>query len=151
MISDDDLDRLMRALEAEAEAFLSGRFGVETGFTQAEAMTIFGPFGGPSSRMPMSELLPLQKVASSQFESGTTTFEVVKRITSGDLAVLVLIERSEVRIAGSSTVQPWVLRTTQVFRLDGEEGWLRLHRHADPLIRYRPSEETFALARAPGS
>jgi hypothetical protein len=99
----------MRALEAEAEAFLSGRFGVETGFTQAEDMTIFGPFGGPSSRMPMSELLPLQKVASSQFESGTTTFEVVKRITSGDLAVLVLIERSEVRIAttrptGSSRV-----------------------------------------------
>ncbi len=30
-----------QAIEAEAETFLTGRFGAETGFTQAEDMTIF--------------------------------------------------------------------------------------------------------------
>src|SRR5206468_3214404 len=103
-----------------------------------EDMTIFGPFAGPSPRMPMSKLLPLQQTASSQFAFGTTTFEVVNTIVAGDVAVLVLIERNEVRLAGSSDTQPWVLCTTQVFRLDEERGWLRLHRHADPLIRHRP-------------
>ena len=58
----------MRALEDEGRTFLSGRFGDESGFTQAEDMTIFGPFGGP-------------------------------------------------------------------------------HRHADPLIRFRPGDESFSLAR----
>jgi hypothetical protein len=44
VIGSDDLDRLMRALEDEGRTFLSGRFGDESGFTQAEDMTIFGPF-----------------------------------------------------------------------------------------------------------
>src|SRR5689334_9405670 len=130
MISSGDLDRLMRALEREAQAFLTGDFGGDPGFTQAEDMTIFGPFGGPAPSMPASELVALQRNASSQFEYGTTTFEPVTRIVSDDLVVLVQIERNEVRLAGASEFQPWVLRTTQAFRLDGEGQWWRLHRHA---------------------
>ena len=37
--------------------------------------------------------------------------------------------------------------TTQVFRIDDDGRWWRLHRHADPLIRFRPGDETFAFAR----
>ena len=54
-----------------------------------------------------------------------------------------------VRLRGATESQPWILRTTQVFRLDENGHWCRLHRHADPLIRYRPGDETFALAREP--
>ena len=42
--------------------------------------------------------------------------------------------------------QPWVLRTTQVFRRDGMR-WLRLHRHADPLIDARSFEAAVSLAK----
>jgi hypothetical protein len=45
---------------------------------------------------------------------------------------------------GRASPDPWVLRTTQVFRHDAE-GWLRLHRHADPLIRFRSPGETLAI------
>jgi hypothetical protein len=95
----------------------------------------------------MSELMALQEAASKQFEFGTTTFAGVNRIVSDDLVVLVMVERNDVRLAGSAESQPWVLRTTQVFRLDDQGQWWRLHRHADPLIRFRPGEETFSLAR----
>ena len=41
--------------------------------------------------------------------------------------------------------QPWVLRTTQVFeRRNG--AWVRLHRHADPLIDRRSPPDTFKIA-----
>ena len=60
--------------------------------------------------------------------------------------VLVLIERNDVRLGGRDETQPWILRSTSVFRLDDEQGWIRLHRHADPLIRLRPGDETFSIA-----
>jgi hypothetical protein len=146
VITSDDLGRLMRALEGEAETFLTGR-GVGTGFTQAEDMTIFGPFGGPAPNMPIAELTAGQNAISKQFfESGHATFDVVNRIVSDDLVVLVMIERNSVRLRDATEFQPWILRTTQVFRLDEEGRWWRLHRHADPLIRFRPGDETFALA-----
>jgi hypothetical protein len=147
VISSEDLDRLMRAVEGEAETFLTGR-GIGTGFTQSEDMTILGPFGGPPPNVSGSELTAGQNAFSKQlFESGQSTFDVVNRIVADDLVVLVLIERSNVRLRGATEFQPWVLRTTQVFRLDDDGHWWRLHRHADPLIRYRPGDETFALAR----
>jgi len=111
-------------------------------------MTIFGPFGGAAPNMSGSELTAGQNVFSKQlFEAGQSTFEVVNRIVAADLVVLVLIERNSVRLRGATEFQPWVLRTTQVFRLDDGGRWWRLHRHADPLIRFRPGDETFALAR----
>ena len=139
----------MRAVEGEAETFLTGR-GIGTGFTQADDMTIFGPFGGPVPNIPASELIAGQKAVSKQFfESGQATFEIVNRIVADDLVVLVMVERNSVRLRGAAEPQPWVLRTTQVFRLDEGGHWWRLHRHADPLIRFRPGDETFALAREP--
>jgi len=149
VIVSEDLDRLMRAIDREADTFLTGRFGEETGFTQAEDMTIFGPFGGPAPKMSASELMALQQAASKQFEFGETTFEVANKIVNDDLVILVMVERNTVRLAGASDFQSWVLRTTQVFRLDADGHWWRLHRHADPLIRFRPGDETFSLAREP--
>ncbi len=65
MITSEDLHRLMRAVEGEAETFLMGR-GVGTGFAQAEDMTIFGPFGGPPPNVSGSELTAGQNAFSKQ-------------------------------------------------------------------------------------
>ena len=137
-------------MEREAETFLTGKGVVGSGFTQAENMTIFGPFGGPTPAMSISELTAGQNALSEQlFESGQSNFEVVNTITADDVVVLVMIEQNSVRLRGANEFQPWVLRTTQVFRLDSDGHWWRLHRHADPLIRFRPGDETFSLAREP--
>ena len=146
MISDADIAALLRALEHEQQSWIEGRFSAGTGFEQADDMSIFGPFGGESPRIPAAELAARQAIGATQFEGGTGTCEVVKTIVSGDLVVLVLIERNDVRLRGHTETQPWILRSTSVFRLDDEQGWVRLHRHADPLIRLRPGDETFSIA-----
>jgi hypothetical protein len=70
------------------------------------------------------------------FRGGSGSSEVVKTIVSGDIVVVVLVERNEVSVEGVTDPQPWILRTTQVFETrDGT--WVRLHRHADPLIDRR--------------
>jgi ketosteroid isomerase-like protein len=148
MISDEDVAALLRALETEQRAWIAGKFNTGFGFEQADDMTIFGPFGGPPPRMPPAELAARQSRAATQFEDGSGSLEIVNTIVSSDVAILVLIERSAVRLTGHDEAQPWVLRTTSVFRRDDERGWIRLHRHADPLIRFRPGDATFSLARA---
>jgi ketosteroid isomerase-like protein len=68
----------------------------------------------------------------------------VQTIVEGDLVVVAMIERSTVTFQALDDRQPWVLRTTQVFRKT-PDGWLRLHRHADPLIGPRSLPATLAL------
>ena len=63
----------------------------------------------------------------------------------GNLVVIVLLERNSVLFEGKAEPQPFVLRTTQVFRKDGEK-WLRMHRHADPLIDRRSFDATLEIA-----
>ena len=146
----EDIDELLAALDRGRQAWIEGRFGLGSGaHEQDEDMTIFGPFGGPAGRGP--GLPERQRAMASLFLGGTGATEVVNTIVSGDLVVLVLIERNDVKLAGEADAgQPWVLRTTQVFeRREGR--WVRLHRHADPLIDRRSPAQTFAIARGEGS
>jgi hypothetical protein len=145
-INDSDLEELLTALDRGREAWISGGLGVGPGLDaeQDEDMTIFGPFGGEAGR---GDGLPdRQRAVASLFHGGTGRTEVVKTMVSGDQVVVVLIEHNEVSVDGVADPQPWVLRTTQVLeRRDG--GWVRLHRHADPLIERRSPADTFAIAR----
>jgi ketosteroid isomerase-like protein len=145
-VSDSDVQELLALLERGSQAWINGDLatGDALDAPQDEDMTIFGPFGGPAGRGP--GLLARQKQAARLFKGGTGAHEVVKTVVSGDVAVLILIERNEVTVEGSTEGQPWVLRTTQVFE-KRPSGWVRMHRHADPLIDLRPPAATFALAR----
>src|SRR5262245_53529520 len=79
------------------------------------------------------------------FKSGTLDQEVVATYASGDLVVLVAIERVRAEVGGLPE-QDWSLRVTQVFRRDGT-GWQLVHRHADPLVRGITVEQAVALVR----
>ena len=145
-ISNDDLKDLLTALDSGRQAWISGGLGVGPGLDaeQDADMTIFGPFGGEAGRG--AGLPDRQKAMANLFLGGTGRSEVVKTIVSGDLAVVVLVERNEAIVDGGDQPQPWVLRTTQV--LEQREGvWVRLHRHADPLIDQRKPADTLAIAR----
>ena len=139
-----EIDELVAALDAGRQAWISGHLE-ETAtahMAQADDMTIFGPFGGE-----LNVLGAWQPKVAALFHGGTGRCELVRAIADGELVVLIMIERNLVRFAADATPRPWVLRTTQVFRRDGRR-WIRLHRHADPLIERRPLAETLALLPA---
>jgi hypothetical protein len=145
-VTDEDLDQLLGMIDSGRQSWIDGALGYGEGLdaAQDDDMTIFGPFGGEAGRGPGLE--DRQKQAARLFHGGTGASEVVKTIVSGDLVVIVLVERNEAVVEGSEETQPWVLRTTQVFE-KRPSGWVRLHRHADPLITRRSPADTFALAR----
>ena len=79
------------------------------------------------------------------FASGEATLEVEQTYTSGDLVVLVAVERQHGEVGGLPD-QDWSLRVTIVFRRVGDR-WRIVHRHADPLVRLIPFEHCAQLAR----
>jgi ketosteroid isomerase-like protein len=69
----------------------------------------------------------------------------VQTYASGDMAVLVAIERQRC-VVGGLPEQDWSLRVTEVYRRDEGE-WRLVHRHADPLVQGISLEQAAALAR----
>jgi hypothetical protein len=150
-VSEDDVKKLIASLDEGRDRWINGRgeFTAEHGMTQAPDMTIFGPFGGPGplpGTVTPEQLSAAQAEISAQFHGGEGQIEVIRTIIEGDLVVVVLIERSTVRLPALHGPQPWVLRTTQVFRKT-DDGWVRLHRHADPLVNPRSLVATVDLLR----
>jgi hypothetical protein len=149
-VTDEDVDRLVEAMDLVRASWISGHGEFVEGapFRQAEDMTIFGPFGGSSPRpgdLSPEALAGAQAATSAQFHGGEGSCEVVRTIVEGDLVVLVMIERSTVMFEGRDAPHPWILRTTQIFRRADDQQWVRLHRHADPLILRRPLDATLDL------
>jgi ketosteroid isomerase-like protein len=79
------------------------------------------------------------------FRGGEADLELVESYASGDMAVLVAIERQHGEVGGMPD-QDWSLRVTLVFRREGPE-WRLVHRHADPLVHAITMEYMAALAR----
>lgn len=144
-----EIEPLLRELERHRQAWIEGRFAPAEGLVaQAPDMTIFGPFGGDAGPGG-PDLEARQRRMSAMFKGGSGESELVRAHAAGDLLVLVMIERNQVSFEGRSEPHAWSLRTTQVFRKDGER-WIRLHRHADPLIERRSLEDTLTLLDEPG-
>jgi ketosteroid isomerase-like protein len=111
----------------------------------SDAFTIFGPFGGPAGRWN-ENFARVQAGAAAQFQGATTsTVDLLQAHVSDRLIVLVLLERSLVRLAGSEPRQ-WDLRVTQVYERNGDT-WKIIHRHADPLVVRRDLAQTLQLFR----
>lgn len=146
-ITEVAIQELVALLDAERQAWIEGRFDPHPSgpLVQADDMTIFGPFGGDAGAGGPN-LAALQRRANSAFAGGSGNCELVRAFTAGDTVVLVMLERNQVTFAARPDPQPWNLRTTQIFRRDADR-WVRLHRHADPLLELRSLEETLSLLR----
>ena len=83
----------------------------------------------------------IQRKVAAQFTGGSGSTELVRAIVEGDLVVAVYIDRSKVRFADQADDRPWSLRVTEVFRKKDQK-WVRIHRHADPLVQYRDLDAT---------
>jgi len=148
-VTDADTRKLVEELDRERQAWIEGRFDPQSAGSLAQApdMMIFGPFGGEAGAGG-AELEARQRRMSSMFRGGSGKCELVRAIASDDLLVLVMIERNEVMFEGRTEPHSWALRTTQVFRRERAR-WVRLHRHADPLLERRSLDDVLALSTSP--
>lgn len=145
-ITQAELDDLVRRVDHERAQWISGEPPEAAGrFRQDDDMTIVGPFGGAGVR-GREQFEATQARIVGQFKGGTGQFELIRAFAEGDVAVVIGIERSRVTFADRGD-QPrrWELRSTQVFRRDADGSWVRLHRHADPLVDQRSLDETLGL------
>ena len=136
----------LTARSAEANAALV-RGDIDTYLAlieHANDYTLMAPFGGsPTLGFDAS---PEHRAAMARFfKSGTLHQEVVATYNSGDLIVLVTIERVRATV-GELPEQDWSLRVTQVFRHEGSK-WKLVHRHADPLVSGTTVNQAAFLAR----
>jgi ketosteroid isomerase-like protein len=143
--TDPDINDLVQRMDEAAGAFICGDIDHYVSlFEHADDYTLMGPTGGATVRgFDSSE----ERLAEFRrfFTAGEATLEVDQTYTSGDLAVIVAVERQHGE-AGGAPDQDWSLRVTLVLRRVGDR-WHLVHRHADPLVRPIPWSHLAELAR----
>lgn len=148
-ITDADLADLVRRMSEAADAYIRGDLaGYAAQFDHGDDYTLMPPYGGETRRgFEYTE----DAVASTRdyFAAGESRLDVEATYVSGDLAVLVAVERQHAEVGGLPD-QDMSLRVTLVFRRAGDR-WQLVHRHADPLVRQIPFEHLAELARGLGS
>ena len=144
--ADEELAALVQRVAEAAQALISGDLeGYAARIDHAPDYTLMSPYGGDPARGFDDSADALAALAKF-FRGGEANVEVVETYTSGDLAVLVVIERQHGTI-GDLPEQDWSLRVTWVFRRKAESDWELVHRHADALVHPIDHERLGALAR----
>ena len=144
--TDEELAALVHRITEAADALIRGDIeGYAARIRHADDYTLMSPYGGGPVRGFDDSDEALAALARL-FRGGEATVEVVETYTSGDLAVLVVIERQHGTI-GDLAEQDWSLRVTWVFRRTAESEWEVVHRHADALVHAIDHERLGVLAR----
>ena len=144
-ITNEELTELIGRTAEAASALICG--DIRTYLTlikHADDYTLMDPFGGEPTRGFDASPAHLEAMARF-FQAGEANLELVQSYTSGEMVVLVVIERQHGEVGGLPD-QDLSLRVTLVFRRDGAE-WRLVHRHADPLVHSISLEQLAALAR----
>lgn len=144
-VTNSDVAELIERTTDAAKAFIRGE--MRTYFSlirQEEDFVLMGPFGGEPRRGPDTSSESIEALERF-FRSGEASLEIVQTYSSGDMVVLVAIERQHGEVGGLPD-QDWSLRVTMVFRRDGA-GWRQVHRHADPLVHTVSLDQLAGLAR----
>ena len=145
-VSDQELAALVQRITEAAQALIAGDIeGYTARITHAHDYTLMSPYGGNTVR-GFDDSPEALTALGEFFRGGEARVEVVETYTSGDLAVLVVIERQHGTV-GDLPEQDWSLRVTWVFRRASESDWELVHRHADALVHAIDHERLGALAR----
>jgi ketosteroid isomerase-like protein len=145
-VTERELTELVRRVAEAAEALIRGDVEEYVArIRHADDYTLMSPYGGTVTRGFDDSDEALAALARF-FRGGEATVEVVESYASGDLVVLVVIERQHGTVGGLPE-QDWSLRVTWVFRRTADSDWELLHRHADALVHAIDHERLGALAR----
>jgi ketosteroid isomerase-like protein len=144
-VTQSDVHELVELMREAASAYIGGDIRLYFELMEhADDFTLMDPFGGDTSRecgASKERIAALEEM----FRGGECELDVVQTYASGNLAVLVVVERQRGDVGGYPT-QDWSLRATLVFRrVDGT--WRLVHRHADPLVHPISFDQLSELAR----
>jgi ketosteroid isomerase-like protein len=132
-----DFDKAVEAFRHASESILQGDSRPATElFSPSEDVTLANPLG-PPQRGPANVAKTAAEAAAQLSDGSVRGFEEVSRYSTADLGYVVQIERAQARLAGNGNVTPFALRTTMIFRREGD-AWKIVHRHADPIVTPRP-------------
>jgi ketosteroid isomerase-like protein len=144
--TEDDLRELVERVQEATKALMQG--DVRRYFTlvnEAPDYSLMPPTGGPTRHGVDTSAASVEALEEFFPGGGDGELELEQRYASGDLAVLVGVERQHGRIGGLQP-QDWPLRVTLVFRREGSD-WRLVHRHADALVHPISMELLARLAR----
>jgi ketosteroid isomerase-like protein len=143
-VTDGDAAELIRSTAEAAAAYIQGDIHRYLALIKhADDYTLMPPYGGePKRGFDTKQAL---ENTPKMFRGGEADLELVESYASGNMAVLVAIERQRGE-AGGTPDQDRSLRVTLVFRREGPE-WRLVHRHADPLVHAITMKHMAALAR----
>ena len=144
-ITDEELAELVPGVSAAAAAIIRGdmRSYVDL-VNHADDYTLMPPSDG-EPRRGFDDAPEALEAMSRYFRGGEAELEVFASYTSGNLAVLVAIERQHGEV-GDLPDQDLSLRVTLVFRQEPGR-WRLVHRHADPLVHELAQDRLSALLR----
>ena len=147
-VTDQEVADLVEKVAEAASAIINGNIRRYVELIQhAEDYTLMAPLGGETRRGFDGSDESLEAMAR-YFQGGESVVDLVQSYVSGDLVVLVMIERQHGRVGGLPD-QDLSLRVTLVFRREAS-GWRLVHRHADPLVHPTDHERLAALFRGVG-
>jgi ketosteroid isomerase-like protein len=149
-VTGEEVADLIRRTAEAASAFMRGDMRTYLRLIRhADDYTLMAPSGG-APRRGFDASDQAVEAMSRYFQGGEAEVQVFQSYASGDMVVLVAIERQHGQVGGLPD-QDWSLRVTLVFRREGSE-WRLLHRHADPLVHGIGQERLAAIARGdPGA
>ncbi len=129
----DELADLTARVTESTSAYINGEIRRYLELVQPAAeQTLMPPYGGPPVHgVDLSD--EAVRTTSEFFRGGEAELDIAATHASGDLAVIVAVERQHGDV-GDWPHQDWSLRVTLVFRREGTV-WRQVHRHADPLVR----------------
>ena len=143
-----DVDELVATMDEAVGAYIRGDIRHYLSlFDHPDDYSLMPPYGGETVQgySPSEEAI---EETSRFFVTGEGHLELQHTYTSGDLVVLVAVERQHGEI-GDFPDQDLSLRVTLVFRRAGDR-WELVHRHADPLVHQIPMSHLAELARGLG-
>lgn len=144
-ISEAELAEFVRRTSEANTLFMRGEMDRYVAMVPHTAdYTLMAPFGGAPVRGFDSSPERLAEMGW-YFRGGSSVLELTEAYGSGDLVVLVGIERQQGQVGGLPE-QAWSLRVTLVYRREEGE-WRLAHRHADPLVRNIGLERAAEIAR----
>jgi ketosteroid isomerase-like protein len=147
-VTEEDMNELVQRVQEATTALMQGDVRRYLALVdQAPDYTLMPPTGGPTRHGVDPSQANVEALEEFFAGEGEGEFELEQQYASGDLAVLVGVERQHGVIAGLPP-QDWSLRVTLVFRHEGPN-WRLVHRHADALVHPISMEQLSELARGP--